>query len=127
MGQDFYVFGTIIAKISIGFFLHRFLVEPTHKWIVRVAVAAATCIGAVYFFVATFQCTPVSYFWNKAVSDNGSCRILTVVIALGYVYSITFVLTDLTLTVIPLWLIWGLSISKKTKIGLMVILGMGFM
>lgn len=46
---------------------------------------------------------------------------------MGYVYSGTATACDLTLALFPIWLVWGLQMSKCTKAALVSILSMGCM
>jgi cation-transporting ATPase 13A1 len=46
---------------------------------------------------------------------------------MGYVYSGTATACDLTLALFPIWLVWDLQMSKRTKAALVSILSMGCM
>ena len=47
------------------------------------------------------------------------------IIAIAYVYSVTATLCDLTLGLLPIFLVWNLQMNWRTKYALAGILGMG--
>lgn len=47
------------------------------------------------------------------------------IIAIAYVYSVTATCCDLTLGLLPVWLVWNLQMNTRTKAALAAILGMG--
>jgi hypothetical protein len=79
--------------------------------------------GALFLFVTIFQCTPVSFFWNR--SQPGSCVKIDFVIALTYSYSLVNAICDFTFGLMPVWLVWGLNMRRSEKIVLTPILGIG--
>ena len=112
----------VAAKISIGLFLLRITPKPIHKWIIYVATTLSTVIGMTFFVVALVQCRPISFFWNRA--QPGSCLSIDIIEALTYLYSGVSILTDTTFAILPIFLIYGLNMSGKTKLVLIPILGM---
>lgn len=48
-------------------------------------------------------------------------------VAIGYLYSVTATVGDLTLGILPIFLVWNLKMSNKSKAALIAILGMGCM
>lgn len=112
----------IATKISIGWFLLRITVRRIDIWIIYGVMLVTVVTGAVFFFVTMFQCTPISYFWNK--SQEGFCVPIDVIIALTYLYSVCSVICDFTFAVLPMFVIWTLNINKRTKLALAPILAM---
>lgn len=47
------------------------------------------------------------------------------IIAIAYVYSVTATCCDLTLGLLPIFLVWNLQMNLRTKAALAAILGMG--
>lgn len=113
-----------LAKISIGFFLLRVTVERVHIWIIRTAMAITALTGVIFFFVTVLQCSPVSFFWSKAVGGKGTCLDIEVIIGLTYFYSAVSALCDLTFGILPIFMLWNLNMSRRTKIALAPILSM---
>ncbi|KAF3035053.1 hypothetical protein E8E11_003338 [Didymella keratinophila] len=120
----FYCCSMILSKISIGCFLLRISVKRIHTWIIYSAMFVSTFACAAFFFVTLFQCNPVRYFWAKSL-PNGTCINNTVIIALGFVYSIFSIIADFTFALLPAALVWNLQLKKRTKIALIPLLTMG--
>lgn len=114
----------ILSKISIGCFLLRISVRRLHSWIIYAAMFVSTFACTAFFFVTLFQCNPVRYFWAKAQED-GTCINNTVIIALGFVYSIFSIIADFTFALLPAFLVWNLQLKRRTKIALIPLLTMG--
>lgn len=112
----------IAVKISIGLFLLRVTIKPLQRWIIYIAMFLTVLTGLVFFFVTLLQCAPLSYFWNK--SQPGSCINVDVIIALTFFYSAVSVICDFTFAILPIFLVWNLNMSKKTRLLLIPILGM---
>ncbi|KAI0586086.1 hypothetical protein TUN199_01042 [Pyrenophora tritici-repentis] len=119
-----YCWAMITSKISIGLFLLRVTVKALHKYIIYSAMGLTVLTGLIFFFVTLFQCSPVSFFWNKHI-EGGTCVNVDVIIGLTFLYSAISVISDFTFAILPFFLIWGLNMSYKTRIMLIPILGMG--
>lgn len=116
----------ICSKISIAFFLLRIAVRKIHSYIIYAAMTISVVAGAAFFFVTLFQCNPVSFFWTKHLPGQpGTCVDMTIVIALGYVYSAFSIISDFTFALLPAHLVMGLQLKRKTKIALIPLLTMG--
>ena len=112
------------AKLSISWFLLRVTVRRIHRWIVYTA-AIVTCASCVcYFFVALFQCSPISYYWDKQ-SQTGTCIDVQIVIWLVYLYSGFAVISDFTFALLPAWVVSHLNMKKNIKIAVIMLMGMG--
>ncbi len=112
----------VAVKISIGLFLLRITPKTLHKWIIYVATGMSTIVGLTFSILALVQCHPISFFWNR--NQPGSCLSIDVIELITYLYSAIAVLTDTTFAILPMFLVYGLNMSGKTKIVLIPILGM---
>lgn len=91
-------------------------------------MALATAVGLIFFFVTIFQCSPVDYFWNRAQpSAHGSCMHKNALAGIAYLYSVGAAITDLTIGLLPVALIWDLRMNLRAKCAVAVILGIGCM
>ncbi|OGE50579.1 hypothetical protein PENARI_c016G02441 [Penicillium arizonense] len=132
LGQTSYVWTCALAKISIALALLRLTVAKMHKIILWAVISVTCAIGLVFWFMLTLQCQPVSFFWqrvrletNPHANVSGTCMNLDSIIAIAYVYSVTATLCDLTLGLLPIFLVWNLQMNWRTKAALAGILGMG--
>ena len=72
-------------------------------------------------FAIIFQCLPIEYNWNTTI-EGGHC------IAIGkfaLVTSILNVITDVTILVLPLPLVWKLNVTRRRRWGLIVLFALG--
>ncbi|KAJ6112199.1 hypothetical protein N7523_008260 [Penicillium sp. IBT 18751x] len=132
LGQTTYVWVVAVAKISIAVALLRLTVAKTHTIILWVVIGVTTIVGLVFFFMLTLQCTPVSFFWQQVrlkldptADVSGHCMSTDSIINIAYVYSVTATLCDMTLGLLPVFLVWSLQMNVRTKAALAGILGMG--
>lgn len=110
------------AKISIGLFLLRVTVQRIHQWIIYTVMGLTVLTGLVFFFVTLLQCTPIDFFWNK--KQDGFCVNIDIIIALTFLYSVVSVACDFTFAILPMFLVWNLNMSVRTRVVLVPILGM---
>lgn len=116
----------IFSKMSIAYFLFRLTPYKPQRITIYVALGISIFIGTAFFFIALFQCSPVSFFWTR-VPGTGSCISVDIIINITYVYSAFAIATDFTFTLLPIWLVKGLHLDKKTKLALIPILGLAAM
>lgn len=112
--------------------LLRLTVARRHTIIIWAVIAVTTIVGLVFWFMLTLQCQPVSFFWQRVrplmdptASVSGTCMDLDRIIAIAYFYSVTATCCDLTLGLLPIFLVWNLHMNTRTKAALAAILGMG--
>jgi hypothetical protein len=118
----------VVAKISIIIALLRITVDRIHAYILYAAMLLATAVGLVFFFFTLFECSPFSYFWNQAQPGaQGKCVNTSTLIAIAYLYSVGAAVTDLTIGLLPVALIWNLRMNRRTKGAIAGILGIGCM
>jgi hypothetical protein len=85
------------------------------------------------FFTLIFGCVPISANWHFALrpppvgTGNARCMTLNTYRNIAFVNSITNIVTDIVLAVMPIPLIWRLQVNKRTKASLIFILGLGFL
>ncbi|KAJ5453942.1 uncharacterized protein N7458_004898 [Penicillium daleae] len=126
LGQVFYVITCVLAKVSIIITLLRITVDRLHAWILYAAISVATAVGLVFLFFTIFQCSPVTYFWHQGSStSHGTCVDKNTLIAIAYLYSVGAAVTDLTIGLLPVALIWNLRMNQRTKSAIIGILGIG--
>ncbi|KAJ5555841.1 hypothetical protein N7535_008272 [Penicillium sp. DV-2018c] len=126
LGQLFYVWTCIVTKVSIMIALLRITVDRIHAYILYAAITLATVVGLIFFFFTLFQCSPVSFFWNRRrPGEQGSCLDQDLLTGIAYMYSAGAALTDLTIGLLPVALIWNLRMTRRTKAAIVGILSIG--
>ncbi|KAM0237794.1 hypothetical protein ACHAP5_008917 [Fusarium lateritium] len=117
-----YCLTMIASKISIGYLLLRITNRKLDIWIIYGVMAITVSTGVVFFFVTLFQCSPISFFWNK--DQPGTCVKPEVIMALTYLYSVFSVISDFTCAILPMFLVAKLNMGRKTKLALIPIMAM---
>ncbi|KAJ5733664.1 hypothetical protein N7493_002450 [Penicillium malachiteum] len=132
LGQTSYVWVCGAAKSSIALALLRLTVSRVHRIALWAVICVTAVVGLVFWFMLTLQCHPVTYFWQRArlytnpeADVHGNCINLDALVDVAYVYSVTATCCDLTLGLLPVFLVWNLQMSTRTKAALAGILSMG--
>jgi len=76
-------------------------------------MAVNTSAMIAIFLVIIFQCNPVAYNWDKKIA-GGTCIDQGIFIVLS---AATTIFTDLLMLMFPFWIVMGLKMPRKTKIG----------
>ncbi|KAL6890002.1 hypothetical protein GGI43DRAFT_387781 [Trichoderma evansii] len=113
----------INIKASFAWFLLRIITNQVHKWIIYAATLFSVIPRIVFFFVALFQCQPVSYFWDR--SQPGKCIPINIIISLVYFDSVMTIITDFTFAILPAFIIWSLEMKTQVKTLLVLLIAMG--
>ncbi|KAF1841545.1 uncharacterized protein K460DRAFT_419592 [Cucurbitaria berberidis CBS 394.84] len=119
-----YAASMMCSKLSIGFLLLRISVTKIHTWILYLAMLISVVAGGVFFFVCLFQCSPVSYMWDRT-SQSGRCVNDTLIAVLAYIYSAFSIVSDFTFAIIPAFLVWHLQLKRRAKVALIPLITMG--
>lgn len=83
IGQTFAVYGMATAKVSLGLFLLRIVVERWHKialWVVTVLTLAVSMVVSVLFWT---QCIPIRSLYDPRVSGKCTFGIAPFSVLLG--------------------------------------------
>lgn len=80
-----------------------------------------------YFFFILFACSPVDFFWMRILSLNGHCRDPSTMVAATYAHGAIMAFSDLTLAILPLFVVKDLQMSRKQKISIVALLALGSM
>ncbi|KAI9820536.1 MAG: hypothetical protein M1832_003727 [Thelocarpon impressellum] len=123
VSQPFYLWGTTFAKMSISLFLLRLTPVLGYKRFLWGLIVFMLVYTTVAFFGLLFSCNPVSELWDA--SPEARCFNPASLEVTAYMNVGLNILTDLILSILPVPMIWGLQMSKRTKVALVVILGLG--
>jgi hypothetical protein len=112
----------VFLKCSIGIFLLRIAVEKTHRMILWLSLIAIQGYSVYFFFIFTFQCWPVSHFWEQFRGGHGKCVPSKVVVNSFYGYSALSCATDWTFSIVPIFIVHKLQMNKTKKVTIAVVL-----
>lgn len=106
--------------------LLRLTVERIHSWILYGVMCFSTTMGMIFLFFTIFQCHPVAYYWNHSL-EGGHCLDINTLLGIVYLYSAVALVCDFTIASLPVCMIWGLQMDRRTKIAVSGILGIASM
>ncbi|EAT82067.2 hypothetical protein SNOG_10673 [Parastagonospora nodorum SN15] len=110
-----YVITNIFLKFSIGIFLLRIAVDRSHRIILWTCLIAIQVYSVYFFFIFTFQCWPVSYFWEQFRGGKGHCIPSNVIVNSFYGYSALSCVTDWTFSIVPIFIVRKLQMNSRKK------------
>ena len=99
-----------------------------HRRVLYGATTLAVTSGIVFFILMLAQCSPVSFWWKRVEGDtDGKCGVVNTVGFMLYVFSVTSAAFDMTVGLLPIILVRGLQMNRKTKIAAASLLGLACM
>jgi hypothetical protein len=110
-----------LVKISILIFLLRFSIQKRSLHItIWLLIALNLSLMITVFGIIVFQCMPISYNWDPSI--EGHC------IAQAEFYvaqSVTTIVTDIMILILPFWIVMGLKMKMKMKIAVISVFFLG--
>ncbi|KAH7116301.1 hypothetical protein EDB81DRAFT_848330 [Dactylonectria macrodidyma] len=120
--EVFYFAQVSLLKMAFLFFYLRIFSGPAQKVLWGTIIFNAL-YGIAFVFLAAFQCTPVSFFWNGWDGEHpGKCLNITTI---GWANASVSVALDLWMLAIPLWCVRSLNMHWKKKLGVAVMFVVG--
>lgn len=126
LGQILYIFTCTSARLSIAITLLRLTVERIHSQILYGVMCFSTTVGIIFLFFTLFQCHPIAYYWNHSLV-GGYCLDINTLLGIVYMYSGAAAVCDFTIGALPVFMIWGLQMDRRTKLAVSGILGIAGM
>ncbi|KAF7595229.1 hypothetical protein BBP40_006975 [Aspergillus hancockii] len=124
LGQIFYALTGTAGRTSIAISLLRITIVRAHLIIIYTTIALSIVVGLLFFFVTLFECRPIHYIWDYGMMSS-QCVSKDFLIDIAYIHSVIAAVCDLTLGILPLFMIWKLQMNRRAKISLGAILGLG--
>ena len=112
-----YIWAGSVAKMSIALALLRLTIKKSHRLILWGLIGIVITIGLLFWLFLLFNCQPIGYFWQQVdPGSKGSCLPLSTLLGITYFYSSVTILCDLTLGILPAFLVWNLQMNHRTKL-----------
>ncbi|PSN73976.1 hypothetical protein BS50DRAFT_670466 [Corynespora cassiicola Philippines] len=125
----FIIFAYSFIKLSIGFFLLRLADRTRWRRFLQGTIGFLIIFTLGSTLAIIFQCIPVRAGWDhkyRAEHPETKCYDPEIFKNVGVFNSSINIATDLLFALIPIPMIWKLQVNFRTKVGLGVILGLGF-
>lgn len=131
-GLMFSIPTSLTLSITLGFIrlslccFYRRLVAPTgrkyYHRVILVVMFFVVMLGFTFLIGALLQCRPLRAAWDLTPTYHYSCMSeLTFTLC----YSIFGVIADFTCLILPMPIIWQLSLPRKDRISILILLGLG--
>lgn len=125
IGGILYAVGIALTKLAFLCFYLKLFPSPALKRIAYPLLVISFLFGASFTFLFIFQCSPISYAWTQWDGEaEGTCLNFDLGAVLHAVINIVL---DLVIFAIPLTQLWHLNLSRKKKIQVMLMFGVGFL
>ncbi|CAD6567800.1 MAG: hypothetical protein ASARMPRED_001148 [Alectoria sarmentosa] len=125
ISQIVLILSTMFTKVSICFFLLRiFGTKPMWKRGLYAIMAFAVVTNISSASIVLAQCSPVQKLWDPLMP--GTCWGPDTEISIGDYNGAVSVFCDWALASLPIVFMWNLQMSIKLKVGICVLMGMGF-
>lgn len=112
-----------LAKCSLLFFYRRIFRGTTFSYITWATIGLATTWGVSFFFALLFQCNPISAYIRYGQKAPGLRCINPY--QLYYSLSISDVLIDIIILIIPIPFVWRLHMKPSQKAAVSGIFALG--
>ncbi|KAL2831735.1 hypothetical protein BDW59DRAFT_157697 [Aspergillus cavernicola] len=120
-----YAVSSVLAKISVSIFLLRVMLFPSHRTALLAVTGLAVATGIVFFVLLVIQCSPVSFWWTRMSGDtDGKCGYVDAIAIMLYLLSASSAIFDLTVGLLPIFLVRKLQMNHQTKVAVAGLLGM---
>ncbi|RFU78075.1 integral membrane [Trichoderma arundinaceum] len=123
IAQLLYLIAQLAAKISVALVLYRIAsMAPLVRRILAGSMAVLTVVSIVAIFIFGFQCRPLSVAWGVG---TGTCLPGSTIANTAYAVSAADIIFSWLYGLLPIYLLWSVQISMRTKLVVSVLLGFG--
>ncbi|KAL6793127.1 hypothetical protein V8C40DRAFT_237865 [Trichoderma camerunense] len=123
IAQLLYLVAQLAAKISVALVLYRIAtMAPLIRKILIASMVILSIVSIVSIFIFGFQCRPLSVAWGVG---TGTCLPGSTIANTAYAVSAADILFSWLYGLMPIYLLWSVQISMRTKIVVSVLLGFG--
>lgn len=124
------IYGLIsgLVRTSIALLVLRIAVKKYHCWIVKANIFLIWTASLSFFFLTALQCTPIEHYWTKFYGSKGECLLLGKVVPYAtIIHSVVSCISDWCLGLLPIAILWTVQLSRRKKIGILLLLSTGMM
>ncbi|KAL7893935.1 hypothetical protein HDV63DRAFT_164147 [Trichoderma sp. SZMC 28014] len=123
IAQLLYLLAQLAAKISVALVLYRIAtMVPVVRRVLIGSMAVMCVVSVVAIFIVAFQCRPLSVAWGVG---TGTCLPVVVIVNTAYLISAADIFFSWLYGLLPIYLLWRVQISLRTKLVVSVLLGLG--
>lgn len=103
-----------VVKLTLLFFFLKIFQKPMIRQILWATIAFDILYGVSFAVVGVFQCKPITYYWTQWDGEgSGKCVNIN---ALAWTNAIISIILDLWMLALPLYEVFHLQLSWRSKI-----------
>lgn len=114
-----------LLKLALLFFYIRIFPGPGVRRLLWGTVILAVLFGITFVFLATFQCTPIDYYWWQWSGEPGHHGTCIDIMAVGWSNAAASIAIDGWMLAIPLWQLRSLKLDLRKKVGVAMMFCVG--
>ncbi|KAI8933113.1 hypothetical protein NX059_009756 [Plenodomus lindquistii] len=123
LAEVFYFISMAFAKISFLVFLLRIFPRQELRRTVHALIWISAAYGVAFTVTCLFNCTPVSYIWERWDGEHkGKCINFHV---FGWVSAVVNIVLDIAVVAVPIPELLRLSLSTKKKVYVIMMFSVG--
>jgi hypothetical protein len=119
----FYLSTQIFLKLSLGYFFLRVVIRKGVRRFIIITCCVSTLINTHHILFVIFRCGNPTNQADKQL--EGRCVDGKVSVALGYEQAAVSTITDLIFAIMPIYLLWNVTMDLRSKISAGLILSLG--
>ncbi|KAK0634833.1 hypothetical protein B0T17DRAFT_472500, partial [Bombardia bombarda] len=125
VAETFYLCILSLTKTSILCFYLRIFPNRTFRMVTYGVMAWVSLSSIIFVFLQIFQCVPIAFIWEGwKKGEFGPYKCLDIN-ALGFASAAFSIAQDIVILVMPLPLLARLNVSRRSKLGIMVMFSLG--
>ncbi|KAH8815329.1 hypothetical protein F5884DRAFT_851807 [Xylogone sp. PMI_703] len=118
-----YDFTTLSVRLSIAVFLLTICMAKYQRWILYATMGVILVYSLAFLFTLTFQCNPVSHFWNRYNMETaGHCINPNIIPRMTIGHSTISAICDFVLGGLPIIVVARMTMQKRKKVAMAAIL-----
>ncbi|KAI6363091.1 hypothetical protein MCOR25_006034 [Pyricularia grisea] len=122
--QITYLVAICFVKLSLGASLLRIATTKFYRWLIQGLFGFTAIYTAISVITIFAQCSDIRMNWDSTIPRQ--CWGQDILKGLGYTNSIIGIITDLCFALfIPIPMLWNLNVTRRTRLTLYAILGLG--
>ncbi|KAM0276730.1 hypothetical protein ACHAQH_006440 [Verticillium albo-atrum] len=124
LGGSFSIIAAAWSKTSFALTLQRIAAEGWMRWLIWFLIVSMNLVLGGAVLITWVQCTPVEKTW-RTVAVEGTCWPQHVHRNYNIFAAVYSGAMDVVLAMLPWKMIWGLELTRKEKLGVLIAMSMG--
>ncbi|KAF1834516.1 hypothetical protein BDW02DRAFT_630296 [Decorospora gaudefroyi] len=130
------IFGCYVSEVPFGLGKHLAVIrmdKPKYRELLKIRLVHQVCVtaGVIMVKISIFSCIPITAIWDFRLrpppmgSGNAKCLSNITFSQIAFFNTVVNIATDFLLALLPIPIVWNLSLSLRAKILLALVLSLG--